>query len=413
MRATSVFRTIIAFQQTFVTGVHFDAATVVLDVAPTFKVPRCSCCHRKVKKGYDRRVRTWRHLDLCGMMTVLRYAIRRVDCPKCGVKVEKVPWADTGSHFTTPFENQVGYLAQRCDKTTVTKLMRIGWRTVGELAERVVKRGGLTAPEQLDGLTVIGIDEISYRKHHKFITIVTNHLSGGVVWAAEGKSAETAKGFFAALGPERCAQLEAVTLDMSAAFIKAITDCAPKAKLVFDRFHVQRLAHNALDEVRRKLINDAEDKDERKAIKGTRWALQKNAWNLDADEKKTLQEIRARNEPLSRAYELKESLRGILDRRQVNVARVKLNEWADWASRSLLAPFVRVAGTIRKYMDGILEYVRTGLNNGRAEGMNNKVRAITKRAYGFHHAASLIGMVLLCCGGLHLDPSHVPPYGTH
>ena len=413
MRATSVFRTLLAFQQTFVTGIEFEADAVVIDVAPTFKVPRCSSCHRKVKRGYDHRVRTWRHLDLGGMLTLLRYAIRRVDCPRCGVKVEKVPWADPGSRFTKPCENQVAYLAQRCDQTTVTKLMRIAWPTVGEIAERVVKRGGLTAPAQLDGLTVIGIDELSYRKHHKYVTIVTDHLRGQVVWAAEGKSAETAGGFFAALGPERCAQLTAVTLDMSAAFIKAITNCAPAAKLVFDRFHVQRLAHDALDEVRRDLLRAAEEESERKAIKGTRWALQKNPWNLDADQKKTLQEIRERNEPLSRAYELKESLRGILDRHQVNVARVKLNEWVDWASRSHLAPFVRVAKTIRKYMDGILEYIRTGFNNGRAEGINNKVRAITKRAYGFHHATSLISMVLLCCGGLHLDPSHVPPFGTH
>src|SRR5688572_5167270 len=200
---------------------------------------------------------------------------------------------------------------------------------------------------------------------------------------------------------------------MSAAFISAVEEGAPNAKRIFDRFHVQRLAHDALDEVRRELVREKDDEVERKALKGTRWALQKNPWNLDADEKKTLQEIRAHNEPLYRAYELKESLAGILDRRQVNVARVKLCEWTDWASRSQLAPFVRIAKTIRKYTEGILEYIRTGFNNGRAEGINNKVRAVTKRAFGFHDATNLIGMILLCCGGLHLEPSHVPPYGTH
>ena len=413
MRATSVLRTLLAFQHTFVTGVHFEHDAFVIDVAPSYKVPRCSCCKRKVKAGYDQRPRTWRHLDMGGMLTLVRYAIRRVNCPKCGVKVEKVPWADPGSRFTLPFENQVAFLAQRCDKTAVTKQMRISWVSVGEIAARVVKRGGLTGSARLDGMTVIGIDEICYRKHHKYVTIVTDHLRGCAVWAAEGKGAETAARFFAELGPERCAKLEVVTLDLSAAFISAVTAGAPNAKQIYDRFHIQRLAHDALDEVRRDLVREADDDDERKALKGTRWALQKNPWNLNADESKTLQEIRARNEPLYRAYELKESLAGILDRRQVNVARVKLSEWTDWASRSQLAPFVRTAKTIRKYMDGILEYIRTGFNNGRAEGINNKVRSVTKRAFGFHHATSLIGMVLLCCGGLHLDPSHVPPYGTH
>lgn len=413
MRAASVLRTILAFQHTFVIGVHFDMDALVIDVAPSYRVPRCSCCKRKVKAGYDQRPRTWRHLDLGGMLTMIRYAIRRVNCPKCGIKVEKVPWAAPGSRFTLPFENQVAYLAQRCDKTAVTKQMRIAWSTVGEIATRVAERGGLTEPARLDGLTVIGIDELSYRKHHRFVTIVTDHVRGCAVWAAEGKGAETAGGFFAALGPERCAKLEAVTLDMSAAFISAVEAGAPNAKKIFDRFHVQRLAHDALDEVRRELVREKDDEVERKALKGTRWALQKNPWNLDADEKKTLQEIRAHNEPLYRAYELKESLAGILDRRQVNVARVKLREWVDWASRSKLASFVRIAKTIRKYTEGILEYVRTGFNNGRAEGINNKVRAVTKRAFGFHDATNLIGMILLCCGGLHLEPSHVPPYGTH
>lgn len=413
MRATSVLRTILAFQHTFVTGVTFEAEALVIDVAPSWKVPRCSCCQRKVKGGYDHRVRTWRHLDLGGMRTLVRYELRRVECPRCGVKVEKVPWADAGSRFTRPFENQVAYLAQRCDQTEVMKQMRISWRTVGEIAGRVVERGGLTGPKRLDGLTVIAIDELGYRKHHQFITVVTDHITGQTVWGGEGKSAEAVAPFFEALGPERCTKLQAVTLDMSAAFIKAVQKYAPNAKLVFDRFHVQKLAHDALDEVRRDLVREAEDKDERKALKGTRWPLQKNPWNLDNDDRKTLQEIRARNVPLYRAYELKESLRGILDRRQVNVAREKLTEWVDWASRSHLAPFVRAAKTIRKYMDGILEYIRTRLNNGLAEGINNKIRGVTKRAFGFHHATSLISMVLLCCGGLHLDPSHVAPNGTH
>jgi transposase len=146
MRATSVLRTLLGFQHTFVTGVHFDATGLVIDAVPSKKHPRCSCCHRKVKGSHDSRERMWRHLDLGGMMTMIRYTIRRVDCPKCGVKVEDVPWAAPGSRFTKPFENQVAYLAQRCDLTTAATLMRIAWRSVGEIAARVVDRGGLTGP---------------------------------------------------------------------------------------------------------------------------------------------------------------------------------------------------------------------------------------------------------------------------
>ncbi len=193
---------------------------------------------------YDRlQGRRWRHLDLAGMKWHLRYDTRRVDCPCCGVVVEHVPWADVGSWFTRPFEDQVGYLAQRSDKTTVHKLMRIAWTTVGDIIQRVVQRH--QRGDLLDGLTHIGVDELSYRRHHEYVTVVVDHKTQRIVWAKKGKNAATLTAFFDELGPERVKKLKAVTIDMSAAYIKAVTAAAPKAQIIFDRFHVQRLAHDA------------------------------------------------------------------------------------------------------------------------------------------------------------------------
>jgi transposase len=279
MRATSVLRVLLALQSTRVLEFEFDDEGLVIDVAPTNTVPRCGECGRKVRGVYDRRERRWRHLDLGGIKTELRYELRRVRCPKCGVRVEAVPWAEAGSGFTLAFENHVGYLAQRTDRTTVTNLARIAWRTVGRIVERVVRRRDAERGDRLDGLRIIGVDELSYRRHHEYITVVVDHERAEVVWAAEGKSADTLKAFFAALGPERCTKLEAVTIDMSAAYIKAVTEASPGAQLVFDRFHVQRLAHDALDEVRRDEVREAAPEDKAK-LKHTRWALQKNPWNL-------------------------------------------------------------------------------------------------------------------------------------
>jgi len=123
--------------------------------------------------------------------------------------------------------------------------MRIGWRTVGAIIERVLPRHRSADP--LEGLTHIGIDELSYRRHHEYVTVIVDHVRGGIVWAHPGKNAETLNAFFEELGEERCAQLEAVTLDMSAAYLKAVTEASPKARVIFDRFHVQRFAHDALD----------------------------------------------------------------------------------------------------------------------------------------------------------------------
>jgi transposase len=148
-----------------VLDVQFDEEGLVVDVAPTWRRGRCSECGRPCP-GYDReRGRRWRHLDLAGMLLHLHYDTRRVDCPQCGVKVEQVPWAEPGSWFTRPFEEHVGYLAQRCDKTAVGAMMRIAWSTVGSVIQRVVARH--QRGDALEGLTHIGVDELSYRRHHE------------------------------------------------------------------------------------------------------------------------------------------------------------------------------------------------------------------------------------------------------
>jgi transposase len=303
------------------------------------------------------------------------------------------------------------YLAQHNDKTTVTKLMRIAWVTVGKIIQRFVRRQRGDV-DRLDGLRIIGVDELSYRRHHEYVTVVVDHVRGDVVWAAPGKSAETLKRFFDALGPERCGKLEAVTIDMSAAYIKAVSEASPEAKIIFDRFHVQRLGQEAVDEVRREEVREAKPED-KKALKKSRWALLKNPWNLTAIESEKLAELQRKNQRIYRAYLLKEALAGVLDCAVIEVAEVKLDEWLAWASRSQLQPFVKLARTVRKYRDGILEYVRDRLNNGRVEGINGKARTITRRSYGFHSAVSLIAMLFLCCGGIHAYPAHIYPFWTH
>lgn len=411
MRFKMLLRQLLGLEYTRVVSVEFVDDGLLVDVAPTWRKPRCSGCGHSCR-GYDRqRGRRWRHLDLAGMKFHLRYGTRRVDCPRCGVTVEYVPWADVGSWFTRPFEDHAGYLAQRCDKTTVRKLMRVAWTTVGDIIERVVKRH--QRGDLLDGLTHIGVDELSYRRHHEYVTVVVDHVAGGIIWAHKGKNADTLKAFFAELGAERVAKLEAVTIDMSAAYIKAVTEASPQAQIIFDRFHVQRLAHNALDEVRRDEVRKAPTTDDRKALKGTRWPLLRRAWNLKDLEVCKVAALTRANRRLFRAYLLKESLAAILDGKQVHVARRKLGEWISWAFRSQLAPFRRLAATIRRHLDGILAYVRSRLSNGRTEALNGKARTITRRAYGLHSASALIALLKLCCSGMDLEPVTLRPGSTH
>jgi transposase len=412
VRTTTLLRKLLGLKSTRVLNVSFDDECLVADVAPTWRRPRCSECGR-TGPGYDRdKGRRWRHLDVAGMKLVLRYDIRRLSCPRCKlVKVEQVPWGETSSWFTFPFEDHVAYLAQRSDQTTVSASMRVGWETVGAIVQRVVARRRHGDP--LDGLTIIGVDELSYRRHHQYVTVVVDHVSRRIVWAREGKDADTLKAFFAELGETRCAKLEAVTIDMSGAYIKAVTEASPEAQIIFDRFHVQRLVQDAVDEVRRDEMRAATSQAERKELKGTRWPLLKSFWNLSLFDSLRLAQLQRENKRLYRAYLLKDAMVRTLDCTSEPLARIKLDQWIRWARRSRLEPFKRVALTISKYVEGILAYVRSGLSNGRTEGLNGKARTITRRAYGFHSASALIALLMLCCSGMHLEPVFHWPGFTH
>jgi transposase len=326
MRAITLLRTLLALKQTRVTGFEFTGFGIEIDVAPTTRVAYCSACLRRARHVYDHRSRTWRHLDFAGMEVTLKYRQRRVDCRYCHeVHTELVPWAEPGSRFSRDFEDQAAYLAQVVDRTTASKTLRVAWRTIGQIVERVVARIG--PADRLGGLERIGIDELSYRRHHEYITVVVDHVARKVVWAAEGKNAATVDGFFKDLGPERTARLRTVTMDMSGAYIEAVKRGAPEAQIVFDRFHVQRMAQEAVDQVRREQVRLLAGSDDAKALKKTRWALLKNPWNLTAVEGDKLVEVQRANRPLYRAYLLKETLAAIFDRHHVNVAREKFIAW--------------------------------------------------------------------------------------
>ena len=224
------------------------------------------------------------------------------------------------------------------------------------------------------------------------------------MWAGKGRSAETLGAFFKQLGPGRCAwRIELVTADLASSWQKALAAWVPHARVVFDRFHVERLASDAVDEVRRSEQRRLDPADA-KVLKGTRYALLKHPERLKPGEARRLETLRRENRALDRAYELKEYPATILGQATPGDAPELLEEWLEWAARSRLAPFVKLGRTIRKHAEGIPAYLDTRMTNGPVEGINNKLRVIARRAYGFHSAGALISMLFLCCGGIELAP---------
>ncbi len=221
--------------------------------------------------------------------------------------------------------------------------------------------------------------------------------------AGPGRSAETLGAFFEQLGPAGCARIELVTADLASSWQKALRAWAPQARVVFDRFHVERLAADAVDEVRR-AEQRRPDLEDAKALKGARYDLLKHPARLKPKEARRLEKLRRANRALDRAYELKEYLATILEQAPPEEAPELLEEWLEWAARSRLEPFVKLGRTIRKHAEGILAYLDTRMTNGPVEGINNKLRVIARRAYGFHSPDALISMLFLCCGGIELAP---------
>lgn len=404
MRATTLLTRLLGIQNTLVAGFHEEDEALILAVHPTWQTARCSRCGRKCHGKYDvGEDRNWRHLDFGGVRVRLRYDLRRVDCRKCGVVVEHVPWAaDVNSRFTSDFEEQVAYHAQHTNKTAVEHLMGIAWRTVGGIVARVVRR--LRPDDPLAKLEHIGVDELSYRKQHHYISLVTDHDTGKVVWGHEGKSADSLIAFFDELGEERCKAIKVVTMDMSQAFISAVRLKCPNAQIVFDRFHVQKLVNDAVDELRREEWRRLSGTIEGDKIKKLRWILLKNPWNLTASEKTRLATLQQDNQRLFTAYILKESLAEILGGRQIHVVEGALEEWLGMVESSDLPALVKAANTIRTHIKDIIAYARFHLSNGVVEGLNNKARLLTRRAFGFHSAGAVIAMIMLCCTGLDLEP---------
>jgi transposase len=403
VRVAKVLETLLGITGIVVESAEVSAEGVVFGVRPRRKKPRCGGCGKRAP-GYDQReARQWRHLNLGATRIWLRYAPRRVECARCGVVNEQVPWGSAAGWFSATFEETTAYLARVADKTSVTKIMGIAWVTVGRIVERIV--GERLDSSRLDDLHFIGIDEFSYRKRHHYITVIVDHVSGRVVWAAQGRSSETLAAFFRELGPERARKIELVTLDMAEGYIKAVTEHVPQARIVFDRFHVQRLASDAVDQVRRALVRDEDDPERKRAIKGSRFALLRSEWNLTVDDRAKISEIQRSNRSLYRAYLLKQALAHLLGYHQAGRAKKTLKQWLSWASRSRLRPFLRVARTIRKYRDGILAYIDFRLTNGPVEGINNRMRTVARRAFGFHSAEALISMLFLCCSKIELTPA--------
>lgn len=405
MRSASLWARLLGLSKVVVEGVEFDEVeqAVVVSVRPRkASKRRCGRCGLRCP-GYDRGEgrRRWRALDLGVMKAFLEADSPRVRCAEHGVIAAQVPWARHGAGHTYAFDDTAAWLVTHCSKSAVRDLLRIAWRTVGSIVTRVVADAEAST-DRFAGLRRIGIDEISYKRGHKYLTVVVDHESGVLLWAHPGRDQKTLEKFFDQLGAERCAQITLVSADAAEWIALVVADRCKNAELCLDPFHIVAWATKALDEVRREVWNAARKGGQKtlaKDLKNARFALWKNPEDLTQRQAATLAGIAKTNAPLYRAYLLKEQLRQVFQLKGAEGIAL-LDAWLKWASRSRLPSFVKLARSIREHRAGIDAALTHRLSNARVESVNTKLRLLTRIAFGFRSAEALVALAMLDLGGL-------------
>jgi transposase len=419
VRDASVWGALLGVEKTVVESVEFEEGDedgdgrLVAHVRPVRgSRNRCGVCRRRCPRydaGDGRR--RWRGLDLGPVRVFLEADAPRVRCRDHGVVVGFVPWARHGAGHTLAFDETVAWLVTKCSKSAACELMRIAWRTVGSIISRVwadVEALG----DRLDGLTRIGIDEISYRRGYLYLTVVVDHDTGRLLWAAPGRDRETLRKFFDQLGPERSATITHVSADQADWIADVVAERCPNAVQCADPFHIVKWATEALDEVRRQAWNDARRSGQTRGngrgrrdavgdarrLKNARYALWKNPEDLTDKQRDKLAWIAKTDPRLHRAYLLKEGLRFVF-KTKGEEGKQALDRWLSWARRCRIPAFVHLGKRItavRASIDAALEH---GLSNALIESVNTKIRLITRIAFGFRSPQALIALAMLNLGG--------------
>lgn len=343
----------------------------------------CSHCGSKdvIRRGQIKRY--FRSLPIGSKAVWISLAIQRVYCMTCHViRQVKVNFAQKRRSYTNSFERYALQLSRYMTIKDVANHLHISWDVIKDIQKRYLKKH--YERPKLKKLKHIAIDEITIGKGHQYLTIVLDLKSGAVVFVGDGKGSEALEPFWKRLKCSK-ANIKAVAMDMSPAYIKAAIENLREAAIVFDHFHIIKLFNEKLSDLRRKLYREATTALQKRVLKGTLWLLLKNPENLDEsrNEYERLKEALQLNQPLALAYYLKEDLRQFWSQTNKSTAEVFLNDWISRAQATKVSMLMKFAGTLAAHRSGLLSYFDYPISNGPLEGTNNKIKTMKRQSYGF------------------------------
>lgn len=359
----------------------------------------CSNCGQLCYERYDRHVHAIRDLGIIEFNTYLVLEKWRVACPDCGVRVESLGFARPHARYTRRFEDLVAKLCEILPVSQVAELLGLDWKTVKEIDKRALEKR--FAQPDYTGLRLLAIDEISYEKRHKYLTNVLDLERGGVVWVGEGRRQATLQAFFDEIGPEVTKGIEAIAIDMWDPYIRVIRKRAPKADIVYDKYHViQSYGRDVVDKVRNAEYRKATGEG-KEVLKGTKYLLLTNRARhpLSEEDASRLKQLRELNENINTVYILKEDLAQLWACENRDEAEVQLDAWIQAATESGLDPLLSFAETLQVHRKGLLAYHDHHITSGQLEGFNNKIKVVKRRSYGFHDLDYFMLKIKQACPG--------------
>jgi transposase len=364
-------------------GTNYVEGEIWLSMEQAREALRCPLCDSRDVTRRGEEWRTFRLPPIGRKAVTLTLPVARVECAACEVvRQVSVSFADPRRTYTKSFARYALELSCHMTIRDVADHLNVSWDLIKDIQKADLQRRFKKVP--LKKLRQLAIDEISIGKQSRYLTVVLDLKSGAVVFVGEGKGSQALEPFWKRLRRAR-AKIQAVAMDMSAAYIKAVSEYLPKAQIVFDHFHIIKLFNEKLSALRRELFRDAVDQEQRDVLKGSLWLLLKNPENLNRqrNEPQRLQRALELNAPLATAYYLKEDLRQLWDQPNWRAARKFLTSWCARATASGIRILRKFAETLRKHARGILNYFKFPISTGPLEGTNNKIRTMQRQAYGF------------------------------
>ena len=348
--------------------------------------------------------REWRHLDTCQYQTILHAAPPRLQCPKHGVRVVKLPWAEPGSRFTALFEALAITWLKHASQKAVAEQLQLSWDEIHGIMERAVKRG--LARRQAEELPQLGVDEKAFRKGHKYLTLVNDLKRNRVLYVAADREQSSLDGFWPTITAEQRASIKAVALDMWDPYLASLQNHLPEAeeKIVFDKFHIAKHLGEAVDQVRRREHKALKvEGDER--LTGTKYDWLRNPASMERQQRREFAELCRSELKTARAWALKETAMSLYNYVYEKPARKHFQWWYNWAVRSRLQPIKEVASMLKRRFENIITYVRHQITNAASESLNSKIQWVKYTARGFRNKQNFINAIYFHCGGLDLAPS--------